>query len=254
VKLRLAYRAWKARFRDQRLEVALTRALVRPGDLAVDAGANKGAYVYWLQRAVGPAGRVMAFEPQPRLASYLRRACDAFGWSNVRISDVALSDHVGKSVLHVPGADVSPGASLEPGVLAQVAGRSFECSVDTLDRQLEGQAGGPLRFLKVDVEGHELALFRGAEGALRRDKPHLLFECETRHLTMHSTTDVFSYLEALGYKGFLLLERALLPVDQFDPDRHQRRGGPDFWKRDDYYNNFLFVATGFDLKPIIERI
>ena len=224
------------------------RALARPGDVAVDAGANKGAYVYWLQRAVGPTGRVLAFEPQPALAAYLERAKQALGWSNVDVRDVALSDHSGTSVLHVPGTGASPGASLEPGAIASVAGRTFECAVDTLDRQLEGQP--PLRFLKVDVEGHELALFRGARATLERNRPHLLFECEARHLTAHSVDDVFAHLFGLGYKGFLLRGRALLPVDQFDVDRHQPRSGPDFWKRDDYYNNFLFVATGFDVKPL----
>ena len=52
----------------------------------------------------------------------------------------------------------------------------------------------------MDVEGHELALFQGAERTLRRDHPHILVECEERHLTKHTMTDVFSFLERLGYR------------------------------------------------------
>lgn len=240
MKARFAYRAWKARLRDQRLEVALTRALVHPGDFVVDAGANKGAYVYWLRRSAGPSGLVMAYEPQPALATYLCRACVAFGWTNVRVYDVALSNRVGTSVLHVPGFHVTPGASLEPAVLEGTPGARLECPVDTLDRQLQGL--GALRFLKVDVEGHELALFQGAQETLKRDRPHLLFECEARHLTTHSMADVFSYLENLGYTGFLLRDKTLLPVAEFDQRAHQPREGAAFWRAPNYFNNFLFTA------------
>lgn len=252
MRFRFTYRAWKARLRDQQLEIALTRALVRPGDLVADAGANKGAYVYWLRGSVGEAGKVLAYEPQPALAAYLRRACEVFHWSNVHVSEVALSNRVGTSVLYVPGFGVTPGASLEASVLDQTPGARFECRVNTLDTELEGL--GPLTFLKVDVEGHELAVFQGAERTLRRDRPHLLFECEERHLTKHTMGDVFSFLESLGYEGFLLLDRSLLPVAQFDPSAYQPRNVPRFWKEPGYHNNFLFVAAGFPLDEIIGRL
>jgi FkbM family methyltransferase len=248
VKLRFIYRAWRARVRDQRLEVALTRALVKPGDVVVDAGANKGAYLYWLRRGVGPTGQVLAYEPQPVLAAYLRRACDAFGWPNVRVYDVALSNRVGTGVLHVPGFEAAPSASLEASVLDATPGAQLECRVDTLDRQLAGL--GPLRFLKVDVEGHELAVFQGATETLARDRPHLLFECEARHLTKHAMHDVFTYLVNLGYEGFLLLHRSLLPIREFDPGIHQPRNAPQFWRDPNYHNNFLFVAAGTPLREM----
>jgi FkbM family methyltransferase len=117
MKLRFLYRAWKARSRDQRLEIEVARALIRPGDLVVDAGANKGAYLYWLRQFVGPNGIVLAYEPQPELANYLQRARSAFRWTNVHIQPIALSNRTGKSTLHVPGSGISPGASLESSVL-----------------------------------------------------------------------------------------------------------------------------------------
>lgn len=252
MRFRFTYRAWKARLRDQRLEIALTRALVGPGDLVADAGANKGAYVYWLRGSVGETGKVLAFEPQPALAAYLRRACEVFRWSNVHVSEVALSNRVGTSVLHVPGFGVTPGASLEASVLDQTPGARIACRVNALDRELDGL--GPLRFLKVDVEGHELAVFQGAERALRRDRPHLLFECEERHLTKHTMADVFSFLESLGYEGYLLRDQTLLPVAHFDGSVHQPRNVPQFWKEPAYHNNFLFVAAGFPLGEITSRL
>jgi FkbM family methyltransferase len=242
MRARFLYRAWKARLRDQRLEIAVARACIRPGELVIDAGANKGAYLYWLRKAVGPAGKVVAYEPQPALARYLREICDRSGWINIQINEIALSNSSGKATLHVPGSGVSPGASLEASALDHESGSQFECVVDTLDHQLENQA--PLRFLKVDVEGHELALFQGGIETLRRDRPVILFECEARHLTRHSMEDVFSFLQGLGYEGYLLKKRSLLPVSDFDVSVHQPSDSPRFWDKEDYFNNFVFVPSG----------
>lgn len=256
MKLRFLYRTWRARLRDQRLEIATARALIRRGDCVADIGANKGAYLFWLRRAAGRRGTVLAFEPQPSLAAYLRAMVAAFGWTNVRVHDIALSSKSGTSLLHVPGAAVSPGASLEATVLRETTGIMMECRVETLDNILREDPAGRLRFAKVDVEGHELAVFQGAEVTLRQHKPFLLFECEERHLSAHSTRDVFAFLERLGYEGYLIHDREFVPVRAFDPDIHQKRegAGPRFWEAEDYYNNFLFVPAGFDISALPYRV
>ena len=168
MKLRFAYRAWKARLRDQRLEVRVTRALVRRGDLVVDVGANKGTYVYWLRKRVGASGRVLAYEPQPALATYLMLLSGAHGWTNVTVRQLALSNAQGKSGLFVPGRGASPAASLEASVVARMSGVRLETQTNTLDNELQKE-GAPA-FIKVDVEGHELAVFQGAEATLRQHK------------------------------------------------------------------------------------
>jgi hypothetical protein len=71
--------------------------------------------------------------------------------------------------------------------------------VDTLDSKLQGSK--QVSFLKVDVEGFELQVFRGAEQILEQHAPVILFECETRHLTEHTMTDVFAFLLDRGYIG-----------------------------------------------------
>lgn len=240
MKARFLYRAWKARLRDQQLEINAAQSFIRPGDLVIDAGANKGAYLYWLRRFAGPTGAVLAYEPQPSLARYLEQACFRFAWQNVQVQPIALSDHAGKSMLHIPGSGVSPGASLESSALDEMDGSRIECLIDTLDHQLRGR--GPLRFLKVDVEGHELALFQGALETLEAHHPTLLFECEQRHLTRHRMEDVFAFLRGLGYGGFLLQRKSLLPIEQFDVTIHQARTGERFWDSPQYFNNFLFTA------------
>lgn len=67
-RLRLIYRAWRYRLRIDPGEIRYLLATLRPGRMALDIGAHKGAYSYWMSKAVGPWGEVIAFEPQPELA------------------------------------------------------------------------------------------------------------------------------------------------------------------------------------------
>lgn len=238
MKARFWYRAYKARYRDQRREIRAALSALAEGVVAVDVGANKGAYLYWLRWAVGAAGRVFAYEPQPRLASYLRSMCTRMKWRNVVVRDCAISDCAGTGTLHVPGPGESPGASLEEAILETSACRDLSCRTDTLDHQLE--EAGAIALLKVDVEGHELAVFRGALRTLTCYAPVLLFECEARHLRKHSMQDVFAFLAGLGYRGSFFSPEGLLPVSRFDPSLHQRKTAGRFWDAPGYCNNFLF--------------
>jgi FkbM family methyltransferase len=241
-KARFVYRALRARFRDQRGEIRELRRTLRGGDVAVDVGANKGSYTYWMRRAVGKSGRVVAVEPQPELATYLRESCGALGWDNVDVLEAAASDRAGRATLRIPGSSVSPGASLEPGAAADGRARELDCETVRLDDVLEGSPG-KVALVKVDVEGHELSVFRGAERILERDRPALLFECEARHLGGNAPAGVFAFLAERGYRGFFFSRAGLRPVAEFDPCVHQRRSPGRFWKEPGYVNNFLFSAT-----------
>ena len=237
MRLRYLYRAFKARYRDQREELEASLAVIRQGDTVVDAGANKGAYLYWLRRAVGASGTVFAFEPQPSLANYLQKTTQQMGWSNVHVKACAVSDRSGTARLHVPGEKDSPGASLEAAV-SNKPGHSFECPITTLDEQLA--TAERVSLLKVDVEGHELNLFRGAEQTLKKHKPHIVFECEARHLTHHKPSDVFAHLQSLGYVGQFFSTAGLRPLAEFNLEVHQKSAGDRFWDGKDYCNNFCF--------------
>ena len=240
MKARFLYRALKARYRGERQEIAAVLRGLAPGDVSVDAGAHKGAYTYWMRRAVGERGRVFAFEPQPRLAAYLSAVAAASRWSNVSVRECALSDRAGLGALRVPRVGSSQGAALCDGT----AGRDEDAvpvRLATLDAELAG--AGRVVFLKVDVEGHELALFRGASRILAEDAPIVLFECELRHLRGHSMEDVFQHLRGLGYEGRFFGVRGLQPLSEFDPGVHQRRAPGRFWEETGYRNNFLFTPS-----------
>jgi len=236
-KYRLLYRAYRYRYRHDAAEIGFMLDALKPGDTAIDIGAHKGAYTYWMAKAVGPAGRVLSIEPQPALADKLKRNLEAMALDHVTPFALALSDQPGRAELFIPGDGPSPGASLETEKAGD-AGDTVTVARDTLDALLDQHAHGPVRFIKCDVEGHELAVFRGAEQTLRTHTPTLLFECETRHHADGRIDGVFDYLRALGYTGAFFLDGELKPLDAFDPAEHQRAGEAP------YCNNFVFTPAG----------
>lgn len=203
-KLGFLCRAWKARWLGQSLEIAVGRALVKPGDLVVDAGSKSGIYLYWLRRFAGPSGTVVAYEPRGDRSRHLRAVCRSFAWDNVQIHRTALSRRTGRNILDVRySGDFTP-AGLAESEPEEEASIPCEVLMDSLDHQLEWGRG--LRFLRVDVEGNELGLLKGAVQTLRRDHPVLLLRCGEGRIKEqgHARRDLFLFLQQFGYRGYRL--------------------------------------------------
>ena len=147
-------------------------SLVPPGGTALDIGANHGVYSYFMVRHFD---HVVAFEPQPTCLDTLR----SWAKGRVEVRQVALSDHRGEGQLAVPvksGVPLTGYARLD----AAVDGVSSLLRVPV--ERLDDQALDNVRFIKIDVEGHELFVLRGAEHLLGNDHPVMLVEIEQRHL------------------------------------------------------------------------
>jgi FkbM family methyltransferase len=143
------------------------------GETALDLGANVGLVTALLARRVGATGRVLGFEAHPEIARDLRanvaRWRDLPGAGAIEVFDVALSDHDGSVQLGVP-ADFGHNRGISRVVDGPDAGTSvvqtFAVPCATLDSFLDGV--GPVGLAKMDVEGHEEAVLRGARRALDR--------------------------------------------------------------------------------------
>lgn len=235
--MRFLWRAYKARFRDQRSEIRELRASIQPGEIAVDVGAHKGSYLYWLSQAAAP-GKVVAFEPQPTLAEYLRTQCAAARLKNVVVEAAGVSDQPGHLTLHVPGGSTSQGASFEGAILNQQECRSYSVPVVTLDDYFQSRTQR-IAAIKIDAEGHEFAVLRGAQEILTQDAPCLIVECEARHLQQRTVLDVLKFVESLGFRGSFVHRGQLRPIAEFDPHKHQKADIERFWNEKDYCNNFV---------------
>jgi FkbM family methyltransferase len=165
--LYLAHKVRKERRRGEP-ELGILDTLVPRGRMAIDVGANRGIYSYALARC---AREVHAFEPHPQLSSLVARLLRG----RVTVHPCALSDRDGSAALRIPeglrGTDWHLLGTLEdaPGDRRQ---RRVEVEVRTLD----GFAFEDVGFLKIDVEGHELAVLAGARETIGRSRPSLLVE------------------------------------------------------------------------------
>jgi len=153
-------------------EPAITRYLLehvrlRPGDVAVDVGANLGWYSVLLSRLSEPGAQIFAFEPDPESFRLLTRNLAVNAASSVAAFNVALGEVAGFAELHRYRACNNGRHTLLSG---NTSGGVVRVPVDTLSAFWERQALGerPLRLLKIDVEGFEYFVLRGAGALLER--------------------------------------------------------------------------------------
>lgn len=178
---------------------------------ALDIGANHGIYAYALSRFVHS---VHCFEPLAECCRYIHdhRA------TNVTVHNVALSDRAGELKLHVPiigGRAVYTRASLD-----RPAGpfESRRVEVRTLDSY--GLTG--VGFIKIDVEGLEASVLRGAERLLKSCHPNLLVEIDRARHNQNSFLAVHATLRALGYQAYVCEAGKLQPCrDAWDESEHR---------------------------------
>ncbi len=233
-KEKLVLRAEKYRRKEDRGGIGYILRSVKEGDVVFDIGSHKGGYLHFLLQQAGRQGRVYAFEPQSILCDYLRKLKALFQWDNVIVESLAVSDRAEKATLYVPynhGRPSSPGASLKTWVPKIRIQKKEKVSTITLDSYCKQLYNKP-SFIKIDVEGNELAVFKGAVELLKTAKPKLLFECEERFVGEEQLKETFHFLEGLGYKGYFIFNSDLRPVSEFSPERFQRNGV--------YCNNFIF--------------
>ncbi len=198
-------------------------SFVKSGDICVDIGASYGRFAYDLALAASP-GPVHAVEPTPLSAAALRRIASRSGIDNLSVHELAIGGAEGKETMLVPGR-VNQRAFLQPAAPEESPfdigdADHVEVRVTTLDRFVEAEGLLRLDFMKCDVEGAELEIFRGGSSTLRRFTPVIWCEIEDRHTRKygHTAQDVFDYVRGLGYAPHVLSgEWSPQPIDSPTP-------------------------------------
>lgn len=185
---------------DLAVSEALAR-LISPGDTVVDAGANVGYMTALAGVAAGPGGSVLAFEPHPELhAAGLRTLAAsrrALAGVTIEYHQAALGERPGAAELHVPAGFAANDGVARLGPLSGAGGCSVPVRVISLDEAIRERSIG---VLKLDVEGHEAAVLRGASRALAAGRVrHIVFEAHAP-----DGGEVARMLHGVGYRLFAL--------------------------------------------------
>jgi len=144
----------------------LLEAQVQPGMVVADIGANIGLYTYLLARCAGDRGFVYAFEPDPALFASLETNCRTNRIANVRLHNVALGAR--DDTLMLTRARFNSGDNRLSRPEGSLASGGISVPVRPLDALLEGR---PLDFIKIDVQGWELEVFKGMGSQLTGSRP-----------------------------------------------------------------------------------
>lgn len=174
---------------------ALVDLLVPPSGVFYDIGSNWGWFSLSLASRPDFRGSIHAFEPFPPSQADLRDVVRQAGLEDViHCHELALSDQSGVASMHLPDHFQSGQATLDD------AGKPGEGNIQTA--ALDSLSLDPPAMMKIDVEGNEPKVFRGAERVLSEHQPMILFESGHSPAAVGQTLDPLLFLDNLGYQFF----------------------------------------------------
>lgn len=202
-----AWRAWRKAADGHEGELRLLSAIVPRDRIAIDVGANRGNYTFFLSRL---AKQTIAYEPAPPMARFVREA----QLPHVEVREAGVSDAAGLLTYCAP-LNKKGGPQYNIGYLGEglppgTKGIEMPVKVVRLDDENLTNVG----FMKIDVEGHEYAVIDGARGLLARCRPNLLVEIlegrGDREAVFRNKT--VQLLAGLGYEVYVFARGALRPL------------------------------------------
>jgi FkbM family methyltransferase len=175
-------------------------AVLRPGDVFYDIGANVGFIGVEIARKI-PSASVIAFEPQATLAHTIALSAQLNNLCNLKVCELMIGEKVGQGRLFLPAHCIHASAvPREPDATETV------CPITTLDEEVCNHRLPPPNVIKLDVEGSELAVFRGARQVLAKHRPWIVFEADDNMRRFNYTRDdIRKYLQEIaGYRLFFI--------------------------------------------------
>ena len=172
-------------------------ALVRPGDRIVEVGANFGVYTVAMARLAGPTGSVLTFEANPRLAGLVQRSVRFNGYApSTEVIAKAAADKPGQISFAISRRNAGGGTISSKDKALSEDGELIHVETVTLD----SVAPDGVRFLRMDAEGSEPLILRGAERLLAN--PEIVVCMEWDVVQMAARADVRDFVQWLRGMGF----------------------------------------------------
>jgi FkbM family methyltransferase len=189
-------------------EEQIYEAIIRPGDYCYDVGANVGDVSLFLARLAGPSGKVIAFEPVLAIYETLRVAVerDSHLKAPIVTHPYGLAESEKQADINVPKGLFGMGSMAPRENWSRVQEThqidSYDCRFIPLDSLISQKKQVPPDFIKIDVEGAELYVLRGATELLKRYRPLMLIEVFSpwERAFGYGPWEVFTFLMGYGYE------------------------------------------------------
>jgi FkbM family methyltransferase len=215
--------------------------LIRPGDTVMDVGANIGIVTVCMANLVGDSGHVHSFEPNPWLIQLLRQVIQRNQLHTVKLHPIAVGSQHGQLKLRVPTSNA--------GAASLVRNEDMpDCKVVTvpvrpLSAIVAQESIRSVRLIKIDVEGYEMEVFRGARELFQSVRPDaILFELNEHGIEVVRDHPLIKMLLEYDY-ALLAIPRSLIHMrlNRVDLDGEGKLVG----------NDFLAVARGDQYRDIL---
>jgi FkbM family methyltransferase len=220
-------------------ELLLLEFLLNDDSVFFDIGANKGEYAYYAEKII-PKTNIYLFEPEKKLNKQLSAI-----FKGCHIFDIALSDNKGTHRFKIPvinGIADNCLSSLEVDKKEdnETEAIIYEVKTDTLDAFTKQKNVFP-DLIKIDVEGHELTVLKGAENYIQSHHPTLIIELEQRHHENLNIDSVFSDFNKKGYACYYYSKKQaqLLPYE----NKTHLTNSKEYFGKIDYINNYIFIHS-----------
>lgn len=210
---------------------------------SLDIGAAGGLFAMQL---VDLSKDCVAFEPIPQAAADLKSMIQSVKANNVTVQCVALSDKNGDAVLRMLVKDLGRSTIEEANILDD-ENATEKSGLKVTIKKLDDYHFENVGFIKIDVEGHEMAVLKGAEETIKKNLPCLLIEIEDRHKE-NAVKDVPLFLNQFGYEAFFILDGKITHINGFNKSVHQDSNNigtskDNYVRRGVYINNFIFIPS-----------
>jgi FkbM family methyltransferase len=163
---------------------------IREGDLVIEAGSNTGSETLLVSRLVGRKGKVLAFEPVPHVFDKLKKNIELNNISNVELFDIALGNDNSEIPFNINSKshpNQGMGTKLKLNFKDGKTILVNQNTVDSIWKQRNSQE--KVSFIKMDIQGGELDMLKGARNVLEKFKPFIFLEANNRWSDLKSINE-----------------------------------------------------------------
>lgn len=169
------YQAWAYNYNEANTIKKIVAKNLNSGEIFIDVGANIGAISFLGSKIVGKSGKVYAFEPEEKNLHIFQKNISFNNLNNINLVPLACTEKSGFATFNISknSGEHSLGETISPSNII----KSIKIKTISLDDFTKKNNINKIKLIKIDVEGQELSVLRGAKSILKKASPKLLFEC-----------------------------------------------------------------------------